>query len=111
MKQWQQLNHFRGPKLIVDSDEMLANPKWAFPQIFTALGLSYYDAMLNWETGEKPYDGPWAPYWYKNVQASQEFGPPSPLGEMLAGRYLRLEQQALPYYEELSDQRLILNTS
>ena len=110
VEQWQRLNHFQGPKLIVDSDEMLVNPKLAFPKILTALGLSYYEAMLNWEPGEKPYDGPWAPYWYKNVQASQEFGPPSPPGETLTGQYLELEQHALPYYEELWDQRLILNT-
>jgi hypothetical protein len=40
VKQWQQLNHFRGPKLIVDSAVMLANPKLAFPLIFTSMGLS-----------------------------------------------------------------------
>ena len=110
VEQWKLLGDFPGNKIIVDSDEMLANPDLAFPQICTALGLPDYDAMLSWEPGEKPYDGPWAPYWYKNVQASQGFGPPSPLGEKLTGRYLELEQEALPYYEELWEKRLNLNT-
>ena len=65
--------------------------------------------MFHWEKGPKPYDGPWSPHWYAKVHETAGFGPPSPLGETLTGRYLELEQQALPYYEELWQQRLRLN--
>ena len=89
---------------------MLANPNLAFSKICAALEIPHIEAMFHWEKGPKPYDGPWSPYWYAKVHDSSGFGLPSPLRETLTGRYLELKQQALPYYEELWQQRLRLNT-
>ena len=110
VEQWKLLGDFPGPRIIVDSDEMLANPTLAFSKICAALEFPPIEAMFQWEKGPKPYDGPWSPYWYAKVHDSSGFGLPSPLRETLTGRYLELEQQALPYYEELWRQRLRLNT-
>ncbi|HAB31047.1 MAG TPA: sulfotransferase family protein [Cryomorphaceae bacterium] len=106
--QWEAIQHFHGPKIVVDSDEMLTDPAKTFPKICAALGIPFYTEMLQWNPGPKPYDGPWWPHWYANVHASTGFGKPSPLGEVLEGRYADLEAYALPFYETLYPQRLKL---
>ncbi|KAL0286022.1 UNVERIFIED_CONTAM: Branched-chain-amino-acid aminotransferase-like protein 2 [Sesamum angustifolium] len=40
------------------------------------LGIPFQAAMLRWESGPKPFDGMWAPYWYKNTHKSTGFEPP-----------------------------------
>ncbi len=107
-EQWGQIQAFEGPKILVDSDEMLANPGETFPHICAALGIAFTSAMLEWPTGLKSYDGPWWPHWYSQVHASSGFGPPSELGLPLDGRYAEVEAQALPFYEILYSQRLTL---
>ncbi len=51
VEQWKLLGDFPGPKIIVDSDEMLANPDLAFAQICTALELPYIRCDV--ELGER----------------------------------------------------------
>jgi hypothetical protein len=106
--QWAKIQAFKGPKIVVDSDEMLANPAETFPKICDALGIAFHPEMLQWPAGPKPYDGPWWPHWYSQVHASTGFGPANDLGEPLTGRYAEVEAEALPYYETLFTHRLAL---
>lgn len=106
--QWAKIQAFKGPKIVVDSDEMLANPAETFPKICDALDIPFHPEMLQWPAGPKPYDGPWWPHWYSQVHASTGFGPANDLGEPLTGRYAEVEAEALPYYETLFTHRLAL---
>ena len=106
--QWAHIQGFTAPKILVDSDEMLANPAETFPKICAALGIPFHAEMLQWPAGPKPYDGPWWPHWYSQVHASTGFGPANDLGEPLTGRYAEVEAEALPYYETLYSHRLAL---
>ena len=106
VEQWEAIQSFHGPKILVDSDEMLANPAHAFPVICDAAGIAFDPHMLHWPAGPKSNDGPWWPHWYSQVHASTGFGPASELGLPLEGRYAEVEAQALPFYENLYSQRL-----
>ncbi len=111
VEQWKLLGDFPGPKIIVDSDEMLANPNLAFSKICAALELPHIEAMFQWEKGPKPFDGPWSPYWYAKVHETAGFGPPNNLGEPLQEHYADLEEEALPFFEELWKLRLSFPTN
>lgn len=105
-EQWQQLESFEGPKIIVDSDEMLENPRDNLSQICEALDLDWTERMLNWTAGGKNYDGPWWPYWYKNVHRSEGFGSPKPMPSELRYAHENVVQYTLTVYEKLAKHRI-----
>ncbi len=105
-RQWSEIQQLGVPKVIVDSDEMLAAPERTLPVICAALGLPWDSQMLEWPAGPKPYDGPWAPHWYHNVHQTTGFGAPKPLGPPLAPPLERVVQEALAYYNDLFQLRL-----
>ena len=105
-QQWQQLYNFKGPKIVIDSDEMLQNPNKNMPLVCQALDLVWTEKMLNWPKGKKSYDGPWWPYWYKNVHKSHEFGPAKSIPNQLRDDHEQVVQSNLPAYEELYKLRL-----
>ena len=111
VEQWKLLSDFPGPRIIVDSDEMLANPTLAFSNICAALELPHIGAMFQWEKGPKGYDGPWSPHWYAKVHDSSGFGPPNDLGDPLQEQYADLEEEALPFFEKLWNLRLSFQTN
>ena len=52
-QQWQQVERLPGTKIIVDSDEMLADPARTLPRICEALDLVWRPEMLSWPVGAK----------------------------------------------------------
>ena len=111
VEQWKLLGDFPGPKIIVDSDEMLNNPNLTFLKICAALELPHIEGMFQWEKGPKRYDGPWSPHWYAKVHESSGFGPPNNLGDPLTERFSDLEEEALPFFEKLWNLRLSFQTN
>ena len=105
-EQWVQLSQFPGPKIIVDSDEMLANPAKNMPLICEALGLLPRAEMLSWTPGHKAYDGPWWPHWYANVHKSTGFGPAKAMPAPLRPDHEAVVEATLPAYDALYKQRL-----
>lgn len=87
--------------VVMDSDEIRADPGVALQRLCGAIGIDFDEAMLSWPAGGHPDDGPWAPHWYGAVHTSTGFaGPEGPLPQVpphledvLAG--------AMPYYEVL----------
>ncbi|HAP71133.1 MAG TPA: sulfotransferase family protein, partial [Cryomorphaceae bacterium] len=94
------------PKIIVDSDEMLANPAKNMPLICEALGLLPCAEMLSWTPGQKAYDGPWWPHWYANVHKSTGFGPAKAMPAPLRPDHEAVVEATLPAYDALYKQRL-----
>jgi Sulfotransferase domain len=97
--------HQGHPPTVIDSADILADPQAALTRLCQKLGLAFTERMLTWPAGPKPYDGVWAPHWYGAVHKSTGFGAPEgPLPD-LPPEYARLADQALPYYEALSNWR------
>ena len=87
---------------VLDSKQILLNPKKVLNELCERIGIPFQEAMLNWEAGARPEDGSWAKYWYKSVHESTGFGGyvkksipfPESLKPLLA--------ECQPYYEQLS---------
>ena len=60
---------------MIDSADILRDPRAALEALCGALGIGFDPAMLSWPTGPRPSDGVWARYWYDSVWRSTGFGP------------------------------------
>ncbi|MGR3491334.1 MAG: sulfotransferase-like domain-containing protein [Shimia sp.] len=86
--------------LVIDSDDILANPRTSLTALCGALGLPFDPGMLQWPAGPKPFDGAWAPHWYDGIHRSTGFGPAlGPLPDV--GAHRALLERALPIYERM----------
>jgi hypothetical protein len=88
--------------LVLDSDDIRADPAGMLQKLCTALGVPFTRNMLRWPAGGNEADGIWATHWYGAVHRSTGFdGVEGPL-PALGGVYADLVAQALPYYLTLS---------
>ena len=92
--------------VVIDSDDILADPEGKLAKLCAAIGITFDPAMLSWTAGPKPEDGVWAPHWYDAVWKSTSFGPsPSALPE-LPEDLARICDAAMPLYEQLAAYKL-----
>lgn len=88
--------------LVVDCDTILNDPERALRRICEdGFDIAFQADMLRWEAGPRREDGPWAPYWYRNVIASTGFGPPAGTLPSLDDRYADIYASSLETYEQL----------
>ena len=92
--------------VVMDSDDILANPETVLRGICNHIGLSFQSNMLNWPTGGHKDDGAWASHWYKSVWGSDGFAKPAASISELSDEGSALCEQALPYYEKLREHRI-----
>jgi Sulfotransferase domain len=97
---------FGGP--VIDSADILRDPRAALAALCDALGLGFDPAMLSWPAGPRPTDGVWARYWYESVWRSTGFGPYRESPAELPAALEPLAAACDPYYEELRSRRLLL---
>jgi Sulfotransferase domain len=96
---------FGGP--VIDSADILRDPRASLTALCQALGLGFDPAMLSWPAGPRPTDGIWARYWYDSVWRSTGFGPYTDPGPAdLPAELEPLAAQCMPFYEELAARRL-----
>jgi hypothetical protein len=96
---------FGGP--VIDSADILRDPRAALAALCDALGIPFDPAMLSWPTGPRPSDGVWARYWYDSVWRSTGFGPyREPADDDLPAELEPLAAQCQPFYAELAAHRL-----
>lgn len=86
---------------VVDSRELLLDPRGVLRQLCERLGLAFDEAMLSWEPGPRPEDGVWARYWYRGVHRSTGFAPYRPKTGQLPEHLEPVLEACRPYYEEL----------
>lgn len=92
--------------LIVDSDDIRANPRATLAMLCAEIGLNFTDDMLRWPAGGHAADGVWAKHWYGAVWSSTGFaGPEGPLPQ-LDGDAAALLESALPFYQELTARKI-----
>ncbi len=89
--------------LIIDSAQILANPKRELSHLCTHLGIDFQESMLSWTKGAKPYDGIWAPHWYESVWRSEGFGQPAGKIPDVPAHLRPLLDEAMPYFERFSE--------
>ncbi|MBS0565462.1 MAG: HAD family hydrolase [Proteobacteria bacterium] len=92
--------------LVLDSEDIRADPKATLGGLCARLGIAFTPAMLHWPAGPKPYDGVWAPHWYNAVHASTGFDAPEGALPGLSGAFAQLVDRALPYYQRLQAYRI-----
>ncbi len=92
---------------VVDAGDVLADPKGVLTALCGRLGIAFDPAMLHWPPGRRPTDGPWAPHWYRAVEASTGFGPPEAPPPVLPDDARRLVDRCRPYYQRLSAHRIV----
>jgi hypothetical protein len=80
--------------LVLDSDDLVADPGKILTLLCEKLDIPFDDTMLKWEQGPKPYDGVWARYWYASVHNSSGFNIQKP------GNYESIELR--PELEQLA---------
>ena len=89
---------------VIDSADVLADPRAILGKLCAAIGIEFSDRMLNWPAGKRESDGVWAPVWYEAVERSTEFGPPRAPAEMknVGDNLRRIADAARPHYERLA---------
>lgn len=90
----------RSPQ-VIDSKELLLDPAGVLGELCRRIGIEFDPAMLRWEPGPRPEDGPWAPYWYDNVHQSAGFAPFKAKSDPFPRRLESLLRACRPHYEFL----------
>lgn len=70
---YSQMRTYGRPPVVVVSDDLVREPEAMLRTLCLLLGLPFEESMLTWPAGPKPYDGVWAPWWYKHAHKSTGF--------------------------------------
>ncbi len=87
--------------IVVDSRELLTNPRTVLSQLCGRLGLAFEEAMLAWPPGPKPEDGVWADDWYGRLHETTGFVPYRPKTEAFPEELEPIYAECRPHYERL----------
>lgn len=99
------------PALVLDSKELLLDPRGVLSTLTKKLGIPFDEGMLAWEPGPREEDGPWAPYWYHNLHRSTGFAPYREKTEPFSEKLLPLLESSRPHYEKLSQHAIRASVS
>ena len=91
---------------VIDSREVLTDPKRSLTQLCERLGVPFSEAMLAWPPGPRPEDGVWAPHWYESVYRSTGFAPYAPKDEPVPDRLAGVLETCLGLYDTLAAHRV-----
>jgi len=91
---------------VVDSKDVLLQPRRMLGLLCEALGVEFTEAMLSWPPGRRATDGVWAKYWYDAVERTTTFAPYSPKTEVAPPELRELCDECVKLYEYLHQHRL-----
>jgi hypothetical protein len=91
---------------VLDSADVLRDPRRLLGLLCDALGIEFQEAMLSWPPGPRATDGIWAKHWYGEVEKSTGFRPYQPKQIDLPERLQPIYRQCLEHYERLYEHRL-----
>ncbi len=87
--------------IVVDSRELLTDPRSVLSQLCVRLGLPFEEAMLSWPPGPKPEDGVWAPDWYGRLHETTGFLPYRPKTAPFPEELEPIYAECRPHYDRL----------
>ncbi len=85
---------------VVDSCELLSEPRRILYELCGHLGIDFFDEMLSWDAGARKEDGIWAKYWYQKVHESTSFARHT-LKEKFPKHLIHLLAECRPWYDKL----------
>jgi len=91
---------------VIDSADVLADPKAVLTALCTGLGIDFDPAMLRWAPGGRATDGVWASHWYGRVLESTGFEASDSEAPLLDDAAKRVRDACRPHYEALARHRL-----
>ena len=104
------LSHEMGsPPIVIDSQDLLEEPKKMLIQICKNLKIEFDEKMLSWPSGVRTTDGIWGKHWYKKVEASRGFKPYIKNNRLITSEYKEIYDECMKYYNFLYQKRVILN--
>ena len=91
---------------VIDSADVLRDPRGVLALLCGALGITFEDAMLAWEPGPHARDGIWGAHWYDAVNRSSTFEARDDNPVILDPEALAIAEACRPSYERLARHRL-----
>jgi hypothetical protein len=106
---YQQISQISAQNIpIIDSNDVLKDPKGILTKLCERLEIPYADTMLKWATGARSSDGIWAKHWYASVEQSTGFSPFAAKAIHLNEQQQQVVNQVQPYYQQLYKNRITL---
>lgn len=91
---------------IVDSRDVLENPRKMLGLLCEALGVPFEERMLSWPAGRRETDGVWAKYWYATVEKSTGFESYQQKADRVPPEFSTLLHLCEQHYQSLHKNRL-----
>lgn len=91
---------------VIDSADVLKNPRQTLGLLCEAVGLPFDEAMLSWPAGKRDTDGIWAKYWYQAVEQSTGFAPYQPRKQVIPPHLSEQWEACSTIYHQLYLHRL-----
>ncbi|KAJ4846729.1 hypothetical protein Tsubulata_043096 [Turnera subulata] len=95
------LCHLGRPQPVIDAADLQQDPEGTLRGLCEELEIPFDSAMLRWEAGPKPFDGVWAPLWYKSVHKSTGFSTAREYPQPFPLKCYDLLEQSIPLYNWL----------
>ena len=92
---------------VIEARHLLTDPEHVLRELCDRIGLAWDPAMLSWPAGPRPEDGPWARYWYDNVERSTGFAPYRPRSTEVPESCRALLAECRAFYGELSEAAIV----
>jgi len=92
--------------LVIESADILSNPKRALQIICAGIDLSFDSNMLSWPKEGNKKEGIWASHWYNGAHASTSFSTAESQIPKLNKKLTKLQDEAMPFYEKLLKHKL-----
>lgn len=104
---YQQISNITGQDIpIIDSKDVLINPRGILSKLCEKLEIDFDENMLSWPKGKRSSDGVWAKHWYENVEASNSFSRYQEPLIKLTEQQTQLAQENDTYYQQLFRKRI-----
>jgi len=91
---------------VIDSRDVLENPRGVLSALCSALDLRFDEAMLSWEPGPRDTDGVWAKHWYDTVERSTGFAPYRPRDDRVPEHLTGVLDECRSIYDRLYEHRI-----
>ena len=107
-KVYKNLKSLGNKPIVVDSRELLMNPKNILKQLCGHLNLEFVDSMLSWPAEPRKEDGIWAKYWYQSLHKSTGFQSYQAKPNF-PDAHKQVLSECMPYYEKLLSEAIRAN--